>query len=530
MQNKTALRPIFVAIILAIGVLIGVIIGQRNGSIQFLPTASNSVSKVDEILSQIQLDYIEEVNTDSLLDIALGDILKSLDPHSSYIPAKNYDKVAENIEGSFDGIGVQFSIQEDTIIVESPIIGGPSEALGIKAGDRIITVDGELVAGVGFTNTKVIKSLRGPKGSIVKVGIYRKGNAELLDFDIKRDKIPVYSIETSYLLEDEIGYIKLSRFASQSYEEFVTALIELQQQGANKLVFDLRGNPGGLLHICGAIADELLPGGKLIVYTKGRTRKREDIYATQNGRFKTQEIVILIDEGSASASEIIAGALQDNDRAKVIGRRSFGKGLVQEPRQMSDGSAIHLTTARYYTPTGRCIQKSYENGIEAYQMEQYQRFDKGTVRESDSSLFADSLRFVTPGGKVVYGGGGIMPDIYVPVDTAGVSDWYYQVVRRGNLRNFCFEYADTHREELLASGGAKEFHKKFNVSESLYKEFYNSLNNVTANKAQETQSKYLIKSQLKALIGRQIFGNEAMYREFNSGDPVIKAALKELNK
>jgi carboxyl-terminal processing protease len=530
MQNKTVLRPIFVAIILAIGLLIGVVVGQRNGSIQLLPISSSSVSKVDEILNQIQSDYIEEVNTDSLLDIALGGILKSLDPHSSYIPAKNYDRVNESIEGSFDGIGVQFSIQEDTIIVESPIIGGPSEALGIKAGDRIITVDGKLVAGVSYTNTKVIKSLRGPKGSIVKVGIFRKGNSELLEFDIKRDKIPVYSIETSYLLEDEIGYIKLSRFASQSYAEFVTALKELQNKGANKLVFDLRGNPGGLLHVCGAIADELLPGGKLIVYTKGRTRKREDIYATHNGRFKTQEIVVLIDEGSASASEIIAGALQDNDRATVVGRRSFGKGLVQEPRQMSDGSAIHLTTARYYTPTGRCIQKSYKNGIEAYQLEQFQRFEKGTVTENDSSLFADSLRFVTPGGKVVYGGGGIMPDIYVPVDTNGVSDWYYKVIRKGNLRNFCFEYADSHREELLAFGSARNFFYTFDISKSLYKQFLNSLDNIPTNKAQQAQSKDLVKSQLKALIGRQIFGNEAMYREFNSDDPVIKEALKELSK
>src|SRR3954471_4115693 len=406
--------PIVFALVLLLGILIGRTFGftSRNGIISI--NSKNPYNKIDEILHYINEQYVDTVNNKQLVEKTITTMLQNLDPHSSYLTAEDAKSNNEPLQGNFEGIGIEFNIVEDTIRVLSAIPGGPSELVGIQAGDKIVEVEGKKVAGIKITNKDVLAKLKGPGETKVKVGILRRGKSAIQNFTITRGTIPIYSVDVSYMLTPKIGYIKISRFATDTYNEYLKAFDKLQKMGMQQLVIDLRGNGGGYLNTAVSLADEFLPKGKEIVYTIGKARPRTDYKATEKGHFENGKLVILIDDGSASASEILAGAMQDNDRATIIGRRSFGKGLVQEQSEFSDGSAMRLTIARYYTPTGRCIQKTYSNGLEDYYKEEYSRYNSGELENVDSIKINDSLKYTTPGGKIVYGGGGIIPDVFVP--------------------------------------------------------------------------------------------------------------------
>lgn len=528
MLKSSIWNPFKVALILAIGLIIGAFLKPSGTSSSF--SLEPRKDKIDEIISYIENDYVDEVDADSLLDETLADLLKSLDPHSSYIPASQLKGVKENIQGAFEGIGVEFSIQNDTIMVVSAISGGPSEALGIQSGDRIVSVDGENVAGIGIKNSDVIEKLRGAAGSTVDVEIYRPLLGEVLDFTIKRGKIPIYSVDVSYMLDESTGFIKVNRFSSQTYLEFERALSELKSKGMQNLILDLRGNPGGLLSVCVSMADDFLKKDELILFTEGHSRERTEYRATQRGRFESGELVVLIDEGSASASEIIAGAIQDNDRGLIIGRRSFGKGLVQEPIYMKDGSAIHLTTARYYTPSGRSIQRDYADGADAYYDDVLDRYEQGELFQEDSIQVPDSLTFKTKEGRTVYGGGGIMPDIFIPLDTNFRNNWYYRLYASGVIRDFAFSYADQNRQELKEMGLDK-FLNQYS-EDKLIAAFEQRLKEerIAALPGEKEQAIERVKVDLKALIARQIWNNIGWYKQHNKVDKVVQEALMQVQK
>ena len=414
--------------------------------------------KFGRVLSLIDSYYVDTVNTDRLVEDAIIGMLKELDPHSVYISKEEVKRMNEPLQGSFDGVGIQFNILDDTLIVVNPIPGGPSEKLGIKAGDRIVEVDGKNIAGIGLKNSDVIKMLRGEKGTTVNVKIQRRGSENLLDFTITRDKIPIYSLDAAYMVNKEIGYIKLNRFAATSIDEFNKAFSKLKQKGVKKLILDLRGNGGGYLNTAVNLADQFLPDGNMIVYTQGIHAPRYEEHATEKGVWEEGELVVLVDEGSASASEIVSGAIQDWDRGVIIGRRTFGKGLVQRPYILPDNSMIRLTVARYYTPSGRCIQKSYAKGVKDYSNDIINRYNHGELTNADSIHFPDSLKYKTLKLKrTVYGGGGIMPDIFVPLDTTKLPELYAGLIRKGIIYQFTVSYMDTHRDELKAK------YKSFNT-------------------------------------------------------------------
>jgi carboxyl-terminal processing protease len=393
------------------------------------------IQKLVEVMQIIDLAYVDSVDMDDVVSGAIEKSLRDLDPHSAYIPAEEVEKANEPLEGSFEGIGVSFQVMDDTILVISPTPGGPSEKLGILSGDKIVKIDGVEATGDTINSEWVFKKLRGKKGTIVEVSVYRKGKKDLLDFRIVRDKIPLNSIDASFMADDMIGYVRLNRFSKTSMEEFNEALTRLKAEGMKKLILDLRGNSGGFLNTAVELADEFLSTGRLIVYTEGLHSPRQDFNATTTGGFETGRLVVIIDEASASASEIVAGAVQDWDRGLVIGRRSFGKGLVQRPFNLRDGSVVRLTTARYYTPSGRSIQRPYENGTEEYYDDFSERFEHGEYLHADSIKFPDSLRYTTKQGRVVFGGGGIMPDVFIPWDSTMFSDYYVEIRRKGTPSN-----------------------------------------------------------------------------------------------
>lgn len=532
-------HPIVMSVILVLGIVIGswlngirmnVEMGQKIFPIR-MPEISG-FNKLNEIINYIDEYYVDTVEKERLVDSAIEAIFKELDPHSAYIPPADLQAVNESLEGNFEGIGIEFNIRNDSIVVIAAISGGPSEALGIHAGDRIVTIDGDTVAGNGIASKDVISKLRGKKGTTVKIQIYRRNVKNLLDYVITRDKIPVYSIDVAYMINDSIGYIKVSRFAETTFDEYKTAFEKLKGDGMQKMILDLRGNPGGYLKQAESLADEFLSKGKVIVYTEGRSRPRRTYKATEQGNFENNDMVILIDEGSASASEIVAGAVQDNDRATIIGRRSFGKGLVQEQADMPDGSAIRLTIARYCTPTGRCIQRPYDEGSEAYYNDITLRFTDGEMQDKDSIHFPDSLRYTTPLGKVVYGGGGIMPDIYVPIDTTESSEYLTDLYINGVISQYAFEYADKHRNELQLFADAKEFDKNFVIDNQLFDEFvsYAEKNKVKKNVKDIKRSEHLIKYQLKSQIARNIWSNDGYFIVIQHIDDVLKKAMEVLNK
>lgn len=438
---------------LAAGIYIGMRMSEPYRSSRgFFTFRTGQFNKLNDVINYISNEYVDTVNSRALVESTIEDMLHQLDPHSSYIPGEDLQAMNEPLEGNFDGIGVEFHIQDDTIMVVSALAGGPSEQLGIQAGDRIIRVEGKNVGGIKITNTQVMQLLRGPSGTMVKVTILRRSTGQTIDFTIKRGKIPIYSVDVGYMLNRETGYIKIGHFADKTYDEYLKAFADLKEKGMQNLILDLRGNPGGYLKTAIQIADEYLPDGKMIVYTEGRNRPKETFRATSRGFFEEGALVILIDEGSASASEIVSGAVQDWDRATIVGRRSFGKGLVQEQSEFPDGSAVRLTVARYYTPTGRSIQKPYTAGYEQYETELLSRYQHGELLSQDSIKFADSLRYTTPGGKIVYGGGGIMPDVFVPLDTAGISDYYSEANGKGLINQFAYDYLDLHRRNYRVQG------------------------------------------------------------------------------
>ncbi len=525
-SNKRAF--IYLPIIFALLIVVGIYIGMRFSNTTSFVVQRND--KIETLMSYIKKRYVDTVNTLQLEDKALSSLLQSLDPHSSYIPAADAKMENEQLQGNFGGIGIEFNILKDTIRVVSAIAGGPSEALGIQAGDMIVKIEGKVVAGVKITNKNVFSKLRGEKGTKVNVSIKRRGTKELIELTIIRGEIPIFSVDVSYMLNPKTGYIKVSRFGGNTYEEYMEAFEKLRGQGMKSLVLDLRGNPGGYLGTAINIADEFIEKDKQIVYTEGRADKRKYHFATAQGEFEKDPLVILIDEGSASASEIVSGAVQDNDRGTIVGRRSFGKGLVQEPLEFKDGSSVHLTIARYYTPTGRCIQKSYKEGLDAYYNEEMDRYENGELQNADSIKFADSLKFTTPGGKIVYGGGGIMPDVFVPLDTTGHSTYLNQVSYAGLLNTFAFEYTDKHRAELKAYKTFAEFNKQFNVSDGLLNDFiaFAEKGKVKPREKDIKHSEKVLKTHIKALIARNVFGNSGYYPVIHSMDKTLGKAVELL--
>jgi carboxyl-terminal processing protease len=502
-----------------------------------LTFGQNGVSKMEiqKLVSAMQiidLAYVDSVDMTKLITDAIEESLKELDPHSTYISKEEVEKTNEPLEGSFEGIGVTFQIYEDTILIIAPVPGGPSEKLGILAGDKIVKINGEESTGDKVNNDWVFERLRGKKGTTVDVTIFRQGKTDLLDFTIVRDKIPVNSIDATFMAGKDIGYIKLNRFSKTSQEEFDEAIVRLKSEGMTKLILDLRGNSGGYLNTAVDLSDEFLGNGKLIVYTEGLHSPRQDYTATSLGNFEEGKLVILIDEASASASEIVSGAVQDWDRGIIIGRRSFGKGLVQRPFNLPDGSVLRLTTARYYTPTGRCIQRPYENGIEEYYKEFENRMTHGEYVYADSIKFPDSLRYSTPRGRSVYGGGGVMPDVFIPWDSTIFTDYYVDLRRKGVFNKFTLEYVEKNRLTLNSAYPAlDDFIADFSVDEYLEKDFIALAEKEKVPFDQEgwTISEKLITTQIKALIARNLWDIGAFYRIMLVMDDEFQKAVEILN-
>ncbi len=527
-SKRTIFLPVILAITLIAGILIGVYLPDRfenpsNVNIRLRP------NKIQSILDIIESNYVDSVNRNEIIETTIPEILKNLDPHSVYIPAKDLQRANEPLQGNFEGIGISFNMLTDTILVISTIPGGPSEKIGLHPGDKILYVNDSLVAGQGISDENVMSMLKGPRGTVVNVKILRKGHKDLLDFDITRDKIPIYSVDVAYMINENTGYIKINNFALTTYDEFMQGLNELRQKGMKNLIIDLRGNSGGIMESAIQIANEFLSEGKLIVYTKGRKQPRSEARATGKGEFNSGDLVILIDEWSASASEILAGAVQDNDRGTIIGRRSFGKGLVQEPVVFPDGSGMRLTIARYYTPTGRSIQKPYDNGFEEYFADLNIRYGRGEFEESDSIQFTDSLKYKTPGGKTVFGGGGIMPDLFIPVDTSGISTYFLQV--RPFIYQFSLKFTENHRENLSKYTESDELEKHLD-KQNLLDQFtdFASKQGIEPDPEGLRISGKIIHTQIKAYIARNILNNKGFYPIWENIDTTLKYAVEYLKK
>lgn len=523
--------PILFAIVLLIGIWGGIKLAPRTDVHHGMFTPGGErYNKVTDLVNYITENYVDSVSRDQLSEDAILGILEELDPHSQYFPAEMLAEVNEELLGNFEGIGIQFRIESDSITVIQTIENGPSEKVGLLAGDRIVMVSDSIVAGIGIANEDAIGMLKGPRGTEVNIKVFRRGVNGLLDFTIVRDIIPTYSVDVAYMANDTTGYIKVSRFSATTYDEFNGAMNALLQKGMNSLVLDLRGNTGGYLQAATKMADEFLEAEKLIVYTEGNNRPRSYIYATKKGYFERQHLVILINEGSASASEIVAGAVQDNDRGMIIGRRSFGKGLVQEQLNLPDGSAVRLTIARYYTPSGRCIQRPYTNGKDDYYEDFYERFHNGEIQNADSIHFNDSLKYSTVGGRTVYGGGGIMPDIYVPYDSDNYPGYYNKLLDRGLIFRYAFQYTDSHRQELSDYTNFNDFEKYFSINKGMFLDFIEFAKDkgVPEDKEGIRESDRRIKTLIKAYIARNLFDDDGFYPIYHQIDDTFQKAIEYL--
>jgi carboxyl-terminal processing protease len=524
MMKRAAAIPVIIALSISLGILIGATFFQAQGE----NTLRKRYPKIEEVLSYIELYYVDDVNLEELTDYSIEKLLEKLDPHSAYIPAEETALVNADLEGSFEGIGIEYMLLNDTIEVVTPLAGGPAEQVGLLPGDKIIRIDGENVAGIGIDHLGVFKRLRGKKGSRVTVEVKRQGIHRPLTFTITRDRINTQSVY-AFMFDKHTGYIKISNFAANTHHEFQEALKKLKREGMRELILDLRDNPGGYLDRATDIADEFLPDDYLIVYTDGRgTRFDSKIKATNRGQFEKGKVVVLINEGSASASEIVAGALQDNDRAWLVGRRSFGKGLVQMPIDLQDGSELRLTISRYYTPSGRCIQKPYDGNKDHYEEELWKRYESGELFRPDSIQFADSLKFKTRKGRTVYGGGGIMPDFFVPADTGALVKLESEIYASGALQEMAIHYA---RQINKNDYTPASFNEKWQMPAPLWQSFLDKLAQKEVDTAllqTDSTAKASVIHDLKALIARQLWGYEAFYYILYQQDPFIRKAMEVL--
>lgn len=515
--------PVIVALAFILGFLAGDFVNRENG-----PTPAQK--KFQTILNIVRNEYVDEVDLDSLVEKTIPSLLMNLDPHSAYIPASDLQAVNDDLEGSFSGVGIQFMIDNDTIKVIEVIPGGPSEKVGLLPGDRIVKVDGENIAGIGITNEKVLRTLRGEKGTKVKLGIKRSTSKKTLTYEVTRGDIPVNTVDATYIASPGIGYIKVNKFGRTTYDEFFQGLSDLRREGAQDFIIDLRGNTGGYMEIAYLMANEFLESGQTIVSTRGRDfTSTSTITADGTGSFRDAQIVVLLDEFSASSSEIFAGALQDNDRGLIIGRRSFGKGLIQRQSVLPDSSAIRLTIGRYYTPSGRSIQKDYSN-LSVYEHDIINRYNRGEMFSADSIKLNTELKFTTLNGRTVYGGGGIMPDIFVPNDTSGISSYYINVANAGLLQRFAFDYVDDNRDLLAEASDTESLLKLLPNDDALLRQFvlFASRNGIPARWYYINISHDLIVNQLKALIARDALGYGAYFEISNSADVNVLRAIDEL--
>ena len=532
---KKYLLPTLTVIAVALGILIGSALTQKAAAQRIVYQNGHwqlEQSKVDRLLQLMESAYVDSINMDSITDEAMTDLVKKLDPHSAYIPKEDLEMVNSELAGSFSGIGVQFTIQQDTVRIVAVIAGGPSEGVGVLAGDKLIMVDDSLFVGKKINNEKVMRTLRGEKGTKVKLGVMRAGSPEILSFTITRGDIPVTSVDAKFIIEPNIGFIRVNKFGETTYKEFIAALADLYAKGATKYIIDLRENSGGYMEQAIRMANEFLQRGDLIVYSEGRAYPRYEATANGSGRFKTAPIVVLIDNFSASASEIFAGAMQDHDRAQIIGRRSFGKGLVQQQMAFSDGSAVRLTVARYYTPSGRCIQKPYTLGDqEDYDKDLLERWEHGEFYSADSIHFADTTAYYTDGGRKMYGGGGIMPDIFVGRDTTLNTPWYNRCVNLAYTYQFAYKYTDEHRKTLSKYKDWQSL-EKYLLSQNILREFvaFAKEKGVDPNEAEIQKSRPLMTRLLNAYIVRNILGDEGFFPLFERDDEITKVAVEQLRR
>lgn len=530
-SNKNRLMPFLLAICLVAGILIGTFYTNHfsGNKLGIINTSSN---KLNALLHIIDEQYVDTVSMFNLVEEAMPQILAELDPHSSYIPAKDLEAVNSDLKGSFSGIGVQFTIQDDTIHINSVIQGGPSEKVGLLAGDRIVEVDDSSFVGKIVTNSEAMRRLKGEKGSKVKLGIYRPGEKEILHFTVVRGDIPVKSIDAAYMINDKFGYVKVNKFGETTYPELLVALAQLSQANCKGMIIDLRGNTGGYMAAAIQMVNEFLPNNKLIVYTEGRKSPRENYTSNGTGSSQTMPLIVLMDEGSASASEIFAGAIQDNDRGTIIGRRSFGKGLVQQPIEFSDGSAIRLTIARYYTPSGRCIQKPYEKGNDAeYEMDIITRYEHGEFFSADSIKQNIKEIYHTSLGRTVYGGGGIMPDIFVPQDTTGMTSYYRMAATRGLIVRYTLDYTDKNRNKLKEYDTPQKM-EAYLKTQNLLEKFaeYAEKKGLNRRNILMYKSKQLFEESLYGNIIYNMLGIEAYITYSNLTDKTVQKALEVLEK
>lgn len=530
-SNKNRLMPFLLAICLVAGILIGTFYTNHfsGNKLGIINTSSN---KLNALLHIIDEQYVDTVSMFNLVEEAMPQILAELDPHSSYIPAKDLEAVNSDLKGSFSGIGVQFTIQDDTIHINSVIQGGPSEKVGLLAGDRIVEVDDSSFVGKIVTNSEAMRRLKGEKGSKVKLGIYRPGEKEILHFTVIRGDIPVKSIDAAYMINDKFGYVKVNKFGETTYPELLVALAQLSQANCKGMIIDLRGNTGGYMAAAIQMVNEFLPNNKLIVYTEGRKSPRENYTSNGTGSSQTMPLIVLMDEGSASASEIFAGAIQDNDRGTIIGRRSFGKGLVQQPIEFSDGSAIRLTIARYYTPSGRCIQKPYEKGNDAeYEMDIITRYEHGEFFSADSIKQNIKEIYHTSLGRTVYGGGGIMPDIFVPQDTTGMTSYYRMAATRGLIIRYTLDYTDKNRNKLKEYDTPQKM-EVYLKTQNLLEKFaeYAEKKGLKRRNILMYKSKQLFEESLYGNIIYNMLGIEAYITYSNLTDKTVQKALEVLEK
>lgn len=511
---------------LLIAFLLGMTVAVNFLNSRKAVTRNSHLQKLNDVLNYIDRYYVDSIDVDSLYDVSINTILQNLDPHSSYSTAEDNKLMMESLEGSFEGVGIQFNIMNDTLMVINTVVGGPSEKAGIRAGDRMVSVDGNSI--IGITNEKAYKLLRGKKGTKVKVGILRPGFDETYTYEIKRDVIPIYTVDTYFMIDAQTGYIKINEFGSTTVEEFQKAIRKLKNAGMKAMILDLRGNAGGFLDAAVGVCDELLSNKQEIVSIEGLNVRPEVINATRRGDFENGKVVVLIDDYSASASEIVAGAVQDNDRGFVVGRRSFGKGLVQRQFELGDNSTIRLTTARYHTPSGRCIQRDYKKGTEAYYEEIINRLVNGEMETVDSIKLDSTQIFKTVGGRTVYGGGGIMPDYFVPLQYSDTKSGFYAVSNTAAPVQYAFHYANEHKASLLKQyPDAKTFCAKMSVSDVQVQELLQYYKKLAKKDppALNGESKKELKVWIKALIGRNLFGDEAYYRTINTTDPVVLKAM-----